>query len=111
MKSLQSNKEVPREARVFASKTARSIAEIQQSVNNMADVVVFLEVLGYDEDLIRKNGFDNMHDLAKHVYDCVDVFDEKHNATSAQMVVPGTGKRIVEGLSMAYPWLGALALL
>lgn len=100
-----------REARRFGAKTARSIAEIQQSVNNMADVLVFLEVLGYDERLVRKNGFDSMHHLASFVYNFVDVYDDKDKNASAAIPVPSRSRLIAEGLSMIFPWLGALALL
>ena len=67
--------DISRDARVFASKTARSISEIQQSVNNMADVLVFLEVLGYDDRTAKKNGFENLQELAKYVYNFVDAYD------------------------------------
>jgi hypothetical protein len=100
-----------REARQFGAKTARSIAEIQQSVNNMADVLVFLEVLGYDETLVRKNGFDSMHHLAEYVYDFVDAYDDKDKETTAVIPLPSRSRRIAEGLSMVFPWLGALAVL
>ncbi|HJS82801.1 MAG TPA: hypothetical protein VJ742_08220 [Nitrososphaera sp.] len=92
-----------REARQFGAKTARSIAEIQQSVNNMADVLVFLEILGYDENLVRRNGFSSMHHLAEYVYDFVDAYDDKDKETSIAVPVPGRGRRIAEGLSMVFP--------
>jgi hypothetical protein len=105
---------VSREARVFAAKTARSIAEIQQSVNNMADVLVFLEVLGYDDRTAEKNGFANLHELAKYVYNFVDAYDDrddKEAASSFEVKVPSTKKRLAESLSMIFPWLGSLILL
>ncbi len=114
MESVQeNNKEISREARVFATKTARSIAEIQQSVNNMADVLVFLEVLGYDDRTAKKNGFENLYELAKYVYNFVDAYDDdKSNVSSSfAMEVPTTKKRLAESLSMIFPWLGSLVLL
>lgn len=110
---MESAKEISREARVFATKTARSIAEIQQSVNNMADVLVFLEVLGYDDRTAKKNGFDNLHELAKYIYNFVDAYDEKRSDISGSFAVevPSTGKRLAESLSMIFPWLGSLMLL
>jgi hypothetical protein len=112
MGPVQENKELSRDARVFASKTARSIAEIQQSVNNMADVLVFLEVLGYDDRTAKKNGFDNLHELAKYVYNFVDAYDEQRpDASSSAMEVPSTKRRLAESLSMIFPWLGSLVLL
>ncbi|HXV46736.1 MAG TPA: hypothetical protein VD736_08695 [Nitrososphaera sp.] len=104
--------EISREARVFASKTARSIAEIQQSVNNMADVLVFLEVLGYDDRTAKKNGFENLQELAKYVYNFVDAYDEERpDASSSMLEVPTTAKRLAESLSIVFPWLGSLVLL
>src|SRR5574338_999492 len=102
---------VSAEARRFAAKTARSISEIQQSVNNMADVLVFLEVLGYDEELVKRNGFESMRQLARYVYEFVDAFDEGESAATLAVQVPTTGRRIAEALSMVFPWVGALALL
>jgi hypothetical protein len=107
-------REISREARVFASKTARSIAEIQQSVNNMADVLVFLEVLGYDDRTAKKNGFDSLHELAKYVYNFVDAYDDDGSRPapdSFAMEVPSTKRRLAESLSMIFPWLGSLVLL
>jgi hypothetical protein len=114
VESLQENfREITREARVFASKTARSIAEIQQSVNNMADVLVFLEVLGYDDRTAKKNGFENLQELAKYVYNFVDAYDDNKSDTagSLEIEVPSTRKRLAESLSMIFPWLGSLVLL
>jgi hypothetical protein len=110
---MESVKEISRESRVFATKTARSIAEIQQSVNNMADVLVFLEVLGYDDRTAKKNGFDNLQELAKYVYNFVDAYDEKRPDVSGSFAVevPSTKKRLAESLSMIFPWLGSLVLL
>jgi hypothetical protein len=105
--------EISRDARVFATKTARSIAEIQQSVNNMADVLVFLEVLGYDDRTAKKNGFENLQELARYVYNFVDAYDGDRAdvAGSLTMEVPSTKKRLTESLSMIFPWLGSLVLL
>lgn len=110
---MESAKEISRDARVFATKTARSIAEIQQSVNNMADVLVFLEVLGYDDRTAKKNGFDNLQELAKYVYNFVDAYDEKRIDASGSFAaeVPSTKKRLAESLSLIFPWLGSLVLL
>ncbi|HEV8406114.1 MAG TPA: hypothetical protein VGQ13_09455 [Nitrososphaera sp.] len=112
MKSIQGNKEISIEARLFANKTARSISEIQQSVNNMADVLVFLEVLGYDDETARKNGFESLNELAEYVYNFIDAYDDKSGPSgSITMEVPSTKRRLAESLSMIFPWLGSLALL
>src|SRR3989442_1666032 len=112
MKAIQGNKEISREAKVFANKTARSIAEIQQSINNMADVLVFLEVLGYDDRNAKENGFESLNELAKYVYNFIDAYDDKSGESDSFTVeVPSTKKRLAESLSMIFPWLGSLVLL
>ncbi len=114
MEVVHQDNSISRDARVFAAKTARSIAEIQQSVNNMADVLVFLEVLGYDDRTAEKNGFANLHELAKYVYNFVDAYDDrddKEAAGSFEVEVPSAKKRLAESLSMIFPWLGSLILL
>jgi hypothetical protein len=112
MESIHDSGDISRDARVFAAKTARSIAEIQQSVNNMADVLVFLEVLGYDDRTAQKNGFVNMQELARYVYNFVDAYDDNSGGrASFEMPMPSKGKRLAESLSMIFPWLGSLVLL
>jgi Putative exopolysaccharide Exporter (EPS-E) len=104
--------ELPRESRAFASKIARSIADIQPSVNNMADVLVFLEVLGYNESDARKHGFESLRSLAKYVYNFIDAFEERHQGNEAEeLPVSRTSRRLKESLSMVFPWLGSLILL
>lgn len=107
------NHNISRESRLFATKTARSIAEIQQSVNNMADVLVFLEVLGYDDKIAQKNGFDSIDNLAKYVYNFIDIFDDGHQdaAKSFEVPIPSTWHRLAESLSVLLPWLGSFLLL
>jgi len=114
MEVVHQGDDISRDARVFAAKTARSIAEIQQSVNNMADVLVFLEVLGYDDRTAQENGFADLHELAKYVYNFVDAYDDrndKESSTSFEVEVPSAKKRLAESLSMIFPWLGSLILL
>lgn len=115
MEAVHKTENLSRDARVFAAKTARSIAEIQQSVNNMADVLVFLEVLGYDDKTAQKNGFANLTELAEYVYNFVDVYDdgkkEKGSPNAFEIEVPTAKKRLAESLSMIFPWLGSLILL
>ncbi len=105
-----------RDSRIFGLKTARSIAEIQQSVNNIADVVVFLEVLGYDNNTAKKNGFENLYELAKYVYQFMDAFDDsdmnkEETKKSFSAPVPTKKQRLAESFSMVFPWLGSLILL
>src|SRR5918911_1801289 len=107
------NNNISREARIFAAKTARSIAEIQKNVNNMADVLVFLEVLGYDDSTAQKNGFENLKELSKYVYNFIDAFDNKqrNDVNLSELPVPGIKQRLAEILITMFPWLGALVLL
>ncbi len=104
-----------RESRLFVQKTARSIVQIQQGVNNLADIVVFLEVLGYNKELVEKYGFENLYDLAQHVYDFIDsYYDKEQDKESMQLraaPIPSQRQRLAEGLGMIFPWLGSLLLL
>lgn len=108
-------KSLSRESRLFAQKTARSIVTIQQGVNNLADIVVLLEVLGYNNDLVTKNGFQNIAELAKYIYDFIDLYyNEQQDKDSMGLLstpIPTAKQRLAEGLGMIFPWLGSLVLL
>ena len=108
-------KSLSRESRLFAQKTARSIVTVQQGVNNLADIVVLLEVLGYNNDLVTKNGFANIAELAKYIYDFIDLYyNEQQDRDSMSMMatpIPTAKQRFAEGLGMIFPWLGSLVLL
>jgi hypothetical protein len=100
----------------YIERAARSVTELQSNVNNMADVMVFLEVLGYNDDEARKAGLVGLRELAQRVFERIDYYDEGtrdgEDLPEAQMVpVPSAKKRVIESLSFATPWLGALALL
>jgi hypothetical protein len=101
---------------LFVEKVSRSIAELQSNVNSLADVTVFLEVLGYNDNDAKREGFADIFDLAGHVYQSVEYYDEASGGESEvralhAIPVPSTRKRLVESLSLATPWLGGLALL
>ena len=104
-----------RESRLFVQKTARSIVQIQEGVNNLADIVVFLEVLGYNKELVEKYGFENLYDLANHVYDFIDSYYDKEQDKEYLHLraapIPSQRQRLAEGLGMIFPWLGSLLLL
>jgi len=108
-------KTLTRESRLFVQKTARSIVQIQQGVNNLADIIVFLEVLGYNKESVEKYGFKNLYELATHVYDFIDsYYDKEQDKQSLQMrltPIPTQRQRLAEGLGMIFPWLGSLLLL
>ena len=103
------------ERELFVEKVSRSVAELQSNVNNLADVMVFLEVLGYTQEDARKAGFPDLFALAQQVYQRVDYYDEDPGAEAAPesraIKIPSTRKRLIESLSLATPWLGGLALL
>jgi hypothetical protein len=105
--------DLPMSAKMFAHKAARSITEVQRNINTVADVFVLLEVLGYNKDVIMKNGFEDQYDLARYIYKFIDAYDDKNveNSQSALLKVPSTRFRIVEGVSMMFPWLSSLGLL
>ncbi|HVC27466.1 MAG TPA: hypothetical protein VND40_04840 [Nitrososphaerales archaeon] len=103
------------ESRVFVMKAARSVAELQPKVNNVADVMVFLEVLGYTRGDALQNGFDDLNGVAREVYEFLDMLqtDEGVPASSREsyVEVPTTATRIAEGLALSFGWIGALVLL
>jgi hypothetical protein len=104
------------EARFFAQKVARSIIEIESNVNNIADVVVLLDVLGYSNEQVTKYGFDDLFDLAKYIYDFVDAYEDTGKSKEDYiktfiMPITGVSQRIAEGIGFLFPWLGSLVLL
>jgi hypothetical protein len=109
-------RELTSEARLFAQKVARSIVEIESNINNTADVVVLLEVLGYSKDLVMKYGFNDFFDLANYVYDFIDAYENREKSKedfikTFTIPIAGITQRIVEGIGLIFPWLGSLVLL
>lgn len=105
---------MPVESRIFAEKVARSVSELQYGVNNMADVTVFLEILGYDDRAAQKHGFADLVDLAKYIYPILDHYEDPKEAPQwsyAEDPLPGRRQRISEALAIYAPWLGALVIL
>ncbi len=110
----KSSDQIPFEARLFAEKAARSIGEIQQHVSNLADVVVFLEVLGYSDELARKNGFSGLSALAKYIFEFLDLYEDDEDWNTNEMAirrVSSTSRRIMEGVGMAFPFVAAIIVL
>lgn len=104
------------EARVFAEKAARSVSEIQHGVNSVADVVVFLEILGYDDRAAAAHGFEGgLTGLAKYIYPFLDHYqnpdDVPRDWSHLSAPVDGLRKRVSEALAVHAPWLGALVIL
>jgi hypothetical protein len=109
--------ELPTEKRVFVRKAARSIAEIQQNVNDISDVVVLLEVLGYNSDTINKNGFETLYEIAKYVHNIIDYYDHANKNKREEMLksflvpIPSKKQRIIEILGQSSAFLGSLIVL
>lgn len=104
------------EARVFAEKAARSVSEIQHGVNSVADVVVFLEILGYDDRAASARGFEGgLTGLAKYIYPFLDHYQNPDDIpgdwSHLSAPVDGLRKRVSEALAVHAPWLGALVIL
>jgi hypothetical protein len=106
--------DLPSESRLFAERAARSIAEIQDKVSSVADIVIFLEVLGYNESMVTRYGFSDLLDLARYIFNFVD-FYSKESGPATQTTQPTKIKslslRIFEGLALAFPIVGMLAVL
>ena len=103
------------ERRAFVLKAARSVAELQPRVNNVADVMLFLEVLGYTKEDAARYGFANLFDLAREIYEFVDILEPGEQkriiSQEALIKVPSAGKRLAEGVALSFGWLGSLVLL
>lgn len=107
---------ISQEARLFTQKVARSIVEIQPNVNNAADIVVLLEVLGYRKETVTGYGFKDFYDLANYIYEFIDSYDtpDKNNEKFVKaftMKIPNLHKRMLEGIAMIFPWLASLSIL
>src|SRR5580700_1834869 len=101
------------ESRAFAIKAARSIAELQPRLSGVADVMVFLEVLGYTVQDAQRNGFADLKGLSQEIQQFIDIFEptEGPQPSDSYVEIPSTAKRVAEGLALSFGWLGSLALL
>ena len=100
----------------FLEKTARSIAEVQPSLDTVPEVVVFLEVLGYTNATAVKNGFRDLFDVADHLYPVLDHYVDREETMRDQqesmlLPVPSVGRRLARGVGLVFPWLGSLMVL
>ena len=105
-----------RRSTVFLEKTARSIAEIQPSLDSVPEIVVFLEVLGYNNKTAVENGFRDLYDVAGHLYGSLDHYMDREKARVTQegsmtLTISSPGRRLAQGLSLTFPWIGSLAVL
>jgi hypothetical protein len=106
------NSAYSRQRKAFLLKTAKSVSEIQSNVNNLADVLVFLEVLGYSAKTVRDHGFKDLRDLARNVYEVIDFYDSRSSSGAKPFLyrMPSASRRLLEGLALAAPWLMMLPL-
>ena len=138
--SVDEKNQLSSEMLLFVSKTARSVSEIQEGVNNVADVVSFLELLGISERVAKEKGFYSLLELSRYVYNFVEFYDENkysssmnrmkivskpHNnqtketdklanaktKNSSTVKIPSLGEKLTEALSFYSPWLTAIILL
>jgi hypothetical protein len=64
-------------ASITLEKIARSIGEIQQNITNIADVLIFLEIFGYDDKLAEKMGYSDLVNLAQTIYPYIHFYSEE----------------------------------
>jgi hypothetical protein len=105
-----------RQSTAFLEKTARSIAEIQPSLDSVPEIVVFLEVLGYNNKTAVENGFKDLYEVAGHLYGSLDHYMDRDAARLTQersmaLIIPSVSRRLAQGLSLTFPWMGSLAVL
>ncbi len=103
------------DSRAFLMKAARSVAELQPKVNNVADVMVFLEILGYTKQDALRNGFEDLMGLSREIYEFLDILEvgpeNKAKSLDAYIKVPAITRRLAEGFALSFGWLGSLLLL
>jgi hypothetical protein len=107
---------ISRDQRIFLNKVARSVAEIQPDLYSLADIEVFLEVLGYTKGVAIENGFEDLSHLSRCLYEFVDYYADSKKSKAAfekALVFPrtGVGRRVAHALGLAFPWIGSLAIL
>jgi hypothetical protein len=106
----------PRHARVFAEKAARTIIEVQDDINSVADIAFLLEVSGITKEDLRLNGFADMYALALYISDFIDFHeirrkDDSEAADPFLSVIPSMKVRLVESLALTFPWSGTMTML
>jgi hypothetical protein len=96
-------------------KAARSVAELQSKVNSVADVMVFLEVLGYTRQDAQLHGFEDLKDLSQEIYGFIDMLEpgEETQVMTHELYieVPTTASRLAEGFALSFGWIGSLLVL
>ncbi|MDA4134411.1 MAG: hypothetical protein OK441_02455 [Thaumarchaeota archaeon] len=100
----------------FLEKTARSLVEIQPHLDTVADIVVFLEVLGYTNKQVAEKGFTDLFEFADQLYDYIGRYAGRGEAGGGldereAVKIPSVGRRVAEGLTLSFPWIGSLSVL
>jgi hypothetical protein len=110
--------EITRQSDIFAKKAARSITELQVPlvINTVPDVMLFLETQGYDDNIAKENGYENLYSLAKYIFNFIDIyskknFDKEAHIKSLLAPVPSLIRRIPKALVLMLAWAGSLLLL
>lgn len=103
---------VPTDRLHFLQRTARSVAEIQPQVVSVDEVMVYLEVLGYNDRIAAMYGFEGLYDLARCVFEFTSFYDTKTpEEKAAGILVKSPFRRLAEGLGLSFAWLSSLLLL
>jgi hypothetical protein len=110
--------EITRQSDIFAKKAARSMIELQVPlvINTVADVMLFLEIQGYNDNIAKENGFENLYSLAKYIYNFIDIYSKKNFNREAHIKsllapIPSLIRRIPKALVLMLTWVGSLLLL
>ncbi len=100
------------ERQMFLEKATRSIAELKPDVSSLADIVVFLEVLGYTNKQASEHGFQDLADLARNVQEFSGYYDAEGDLP-LRLTIPirSLGRRTAEAFTVAYPWVASYAVL
>jgi hypothetical protein len=98
-------------ADAFVEKAARSLSEIQSNVNNLGDVLVFLEVLGYNDAMAQEHNFADLADMARAVLKSIGYYESHVESNTFTLTIPSLKRRVFEAIALASPWVGAWSVL
>lgn len=106
---------LPREARIFAEKAARTIIEAEENIESVTDIAVLLEVMGITKEDLEQNGFKDIYDLAVYINNFIEFYEVKQKDESKftdelLSKIPSNKTKLMESLAMIFPWLASLAL-
>lgn len=97
---------------MFLEKATRSIAELKPDVSSLAEIVVFLEVLGYTNKQAAEHGFQDLADLARNVQEFTGYYDAEGDLP-LRLTIPiqSVARRTAEAFTVVYPWVASYAVL